>query len=82
MLTELERIDDRRAIEDMLSPRSFVANGATPLWSPATPATGRSAWQSPGFYVGAVLMVLILAATWLVRLAIALRGTRPSRFSA
>ena len=33
-----------------------------------------SAWRSPSFYIGLVLMVLILAATQLVRLAMAVRG--------
>ena len=82
MLTQLERIDDRGIVEEILSPHSLVANRAasTPLREGSVAAV--SAWRSPSFYIGVVLMALILAATLLVRLAMALRGVGRGRLSA
>ena len=74
MLTQLERIDDRGVVDDIRSPRGFVANGATSVSLYDRPSTALSAWRSPGFYIGVILMALILAATQVVRLAMALRG--------
>lgn len=82
MLTQLERIDDRGTVEEILTPRSFVANGAAPAPLRDGSVAAVSAWRSPGFYIGMVLMALILAATLLVRLAMALRGAGRGRLSA
>lgn len=74
MLTQLERIDDRGIVEEILSPRSFVANGTTSVAVQDGSSPARSPWRSPSFYIGVVLMALILAATQLVRLAMTERG--------
>ena len=74
MLTQLERIDDRGIVEEILSPRSFVANGTTSVAVQDGSSPARSAWRSPSFCVGVVLMALILAATQLVRMVMAIRG--------
>ena len=74
MLTQLERIDDRGTVEVILSPRSFVANGAGSVSLSERSPAAVSAWRSLSFYIGLMLMVLILAATQLVRLAMAMRG--------
>jgi len=74
MLTQLERIDDRGTVEEILSPRSFVAKGAASVSLSERSSAAVSVWRSPSFYIGLMLMVLILAATQLVRVAMAIRG--------
>lgn len=82
MLTQLERIDDRGIFEEILSPRSFVANGTTSVTVQDGSSPAPSPWRSPSFYIGVVLMALILAATQFIRLAMTLRGAIRGRLSA